>query len=71
MEYCGHLVDAEGSHKSLGKIEAMVNCPPPKNITQLRAFLGLINYYHKLLPNLATLLHPIHNLLKVKTKGMD
>ena len=67
IEYCGHVINAEGLHKSSKKVEAMVKCPPPENVTQVRAFLGLVNYYHKFLPNLSSVLHPIHQLLKNKT----
>jgi hypothetical protein len=33
------------------------------NITQLKSFLGLMNYYGKYLPDLATVLNPLHRLL--------
>lgn len=33
------------------KIRATTEAPVPKNITQLRLFLGLVNYYGKFLPN--------------------
>ena len=54
IEYCGHVINAEGLHKSSKKVEAMVKCPPPENVTQVRAFLGLVNHYHKFLPNLSS-----------------
>ena len=34
----------------------------------MRSFLGLINYYHKFLPNLSTVLHPLHGLLQLGKK---
>ena len=34
----------------------------------MRSFLGLINYYHKFLPNLSTVLHPLHGLFKLGKK---
>ena len=45
----------------------MLDCPAPKNVTELKSFLGLINYYHKFLPNLSSVLHPLHVLLKKET----
>lgn len=33
-------------------------------MTQLKAFLGLLNYYGKFVPNLSTLLAPLHRLLQ-------
>ena len=37
--------------------------PNPQNITELRSFWGMINYYRKFLPNLSTRLAPLYNLL--------
>lgn len=36
----------------------------PKNVQQLQSFLGLLNYYRKFLPNLATILKPLNDLLQ-------
>ena len=42
----------------------MAEAPKPKDVPQLRSFLGLVNYSHRFLPNLSTLLHPLHQLLQ-------
>jgi len=64
ITYCGHVVDQDGLHKTQQKVDAVVNAPRPENVQQVRSFLGLVNYYHKLLPNLATTLHPLNQLLE-------
>ena len=33
-------------------------------MSQLRSFLGLVNYYNRFLPNASTVLHPLHQLLE-------
>ena len=63
VDYLGHLIDVEGLHATSEKLKAIIDAPTPKNITELRSFLGLLNYYGKFLPNLSTLLHPLNNLL--------
>ena len=63
VDYLGHLIDAEGLHATSEKLKAIVKAPTPKNVTELRSFLGLVNYYGKFLPNLSTFLHPLNNLL--------
>ena len=68
ITYCGHKIDANGLHKTQDKIEAVINAPKPENVTQLRAFLGLVNYYSHFLPNLASVLHPLYQLLKQNVK---
>lgn len=64
VDYLGHTLDAQGIHTSTQKVKAILEAPTPGNVHQLRSFLGLLNYYGKFLPNLATLLHPLHALLK-------
>ena len=68
IEYLGHKIDASGLHPLPDKIAAIVNAPRPHNITTLKAFLGLLNYYGKFIPNLATVLHPLYQLLSTKTE---
>ena len=38
--------------------------PEPENLQQLRSYLGLLNYYGRLIPNLATVAHPLNKLLR-------
>ena len=63
VEYLGHCIDKQGVHTSEQKVDTILQAPSPKNIPALRSFLGLLNYYGKFLPNLASLLHPLHQLL--------
>ena len=67
IEYLGHVIDEQGRHPTEEKIQAIQEAPTPKNLTELRSFLGIINYYSKFLPNLSTQLNPLHRLL-VKNK---
>ncbi|XP_021359256.1 uncharacterized protein K02A2.6-like [Mizuhopecten yessoensis] len=68
IELCGHVIDGEGLHKTQDKVDAEVNAVVPETVTQLRAFLGLVNYYGKFLQNLSTVLRPLHQLLEKDTK---
>ena len=68
ITYCGHKINANGLHKTQDKIKAVINAPVPENVTQLRAFLGLVNYYSHFLPNMASVLHPLYQLLKKDRK---
>ena len=68
IEFCGHVIDAQGLHKTTEKIQAIVESPKPMNVSQLRSFLGMVNYYRKFLPNLSTKLAPLHALLQKDVK---
>ena len=45
VEYLGHRVDSKGLHTTDSKLKAIVDVPSPRNAQELRAFLGLLNYY--------------------------
>ena len=45
------------------KIEAILNWPRPKTVTQVRSFLGFCNYYHKFVHKFAQIAKLLHNLL--------
>ena len=53
LDYLGHRLDEHGIHPTQEKVRAIRDAPEPKNITELRSFLGLINYYGKFLSNLS------------------
>ena len=59
-EYLGHLIDKDGIHATSSKLKAITEAPPPKNV---RSFLGLLNYYCRFIPNLASIIlnHLLHN----------
>ena len=44
-----------------------MHAPSPKNVAELRSFLGLLNYYGRFIPNLSSLLHPLNSLLRHNT----
>ena len=68
VEYLGHRIDEDGLHPLKDKIAAIVDAPSPTNVSELRAYLGLINYYAKFMSNGATMLKPLHNLLRAGEK---
>ena len=68
VEYLRHIIDKKALHPSSEQIRAIKEAPEPKNLTELKSFLGLINYYSKFLPNLACFLSPLYRLLKKNTK---
>jgi hypothetical protein len=68
VAYLGHRIDAEGLHTLPDKVEAVKNFPEPINTSELRTFLGMLNYYRIFLPQAATKLEPLYRLLQKKVK---
>lgn len=64
VTFLGHQVDKAGLHPLPAKVKAVQEAPTPTSITELKAYLGLLNFYNKFLPNLSTLLAPMHKLLR-------
>ena len=64
ITYLGYRVTADGIYPTNEKIKAILNAPPPKNITQLQAFLGLLNFYRSFIPNASSVLESLNKLLR-------
>lgn len=58
----------EGLKLPPDKIQVIKNYPRPRNIKQLRGFLGFINFYSKFTRNYAAEIAPLLTLLKKGSK---
>jgi len=52
VEYLGHRIDDQCLHPTQAKVQAVKDAPVPTDVTKLKSFLGLINYYRKFLLDL-------------------
>ncbi|KAL4030371.1 hypothetical protein IC575_008607 [Cucumis melo] len=64
IEYLGHWVSSNRVEADREKIRAMLEWPIPRNIKELRGFLGLTGYYHRFVANYGTLAAPLTRLAK-------
>ncbi len=67
VTYLGFRVDKNGLHPTDEKTKAISEAPSPKDVSELRSWLGLVNYYGSFLDNLSTKLEPLYSLLKQDT----
>jgi len=64
ITFLGHVVNREGIQPDLGKIEAVLHFPTPKNVTSIRSFLGLTCYYQKYIKGYSSLASPLFELTR-------
>nr|VZH95151.1 unnamed protein product [Spirometra erinaceieuropaei] len=64
IKYLGFVFDVTGLHPDPENIRAIQRMPAPKNVSQLRSFLGLISYYSAFLPSLHDVRAPLNRLLQ-------
>ena len=53
LNYLGYKIDAHGVHVINDKVEAILHVPAPTNVSQLRSFLGTVNYYSSFIQNIS------------------
>ena len=69
VEYLGHRIDKNGLHPTTEKVNTVVKAPRPKNVMELKSYLGLLNYYGRFLSNLSTTVQPLNELLHKGKSG--
>lgn len=68
VTYLGYKIDKYGLHTDSKKIDAIVAAPEPTNVSQLKSFMGLVNFYSKFCVNMSDILKPLYSLLKKSVK---
>lgn len=64
LEYLGHLITPSGVKPNPAKLSAIKNFKIPKNVTQVKSFLGLTGYYRNFIKNFAKLSKSLTELTK-------
>ncbi|KAK9024146.1 hypothetical protein V6N11_004323 [Hibiscus sabdariffa] len=64
ISFLGYVVSAEGIQVDPGKIEAIVSWKQPKNVSEIRSFLGLAGYYRRFVEGFSIIAAPLTKLLK-------
>lgn len=64
ISYLGHTVTSEGIHVDPEKIEAVRSYPAPRNLKDLRSFLGMTGYYRRFVESYASIASPLYRLTK-------
>ena len=67
ITFLGHVIDANGCKPDPRKVEAIKDMSEPKDTTELRRYLGMVNYLCRYIPHLSTVSKPLNLLLMKET----
>ena len=70
VKYMGHILSKEGIRRVKSKLDAIRLAPRPTDVSQLRSFLGMLNYYSKFIKDFSSKMHPLYQLLSNKTEWL-
>jgi hypothetical protein len=66
VSFLEHIVSEKGVATDPSKIEAIRNWPIPRNVRDVRSFLGLCSYYTKFIHKFSDIARPLHKLTESK-----
>ena len=64
LVFMGHVLSRKGIATEEIKVEAILNAKEPENASEVRSFLGLVNFNARFIPDLATVVEPLRRLTK-------
>ena len=68
VPFLGHVISTEGVSVDPHKMEAVISWKPPKNVSEVRSFLGLVGYYRKLIERFSKIAAPLTKLTRKDVK---
>ena len=64
IKFLGHKLSSVGIQPDPDILEKILKCKPPTNKHELESFLGLVNFFGRMLPSFSSLVQPLHELRK-------
>ncbi|OMJ11965.1 Transposon Tf2-9 polyprotein [Smittium culicis] len=64
VELVGFICDEHGRRPTGSNISKVIEWPRPKNLTQVRGFLGMCGFYRIWVPNFSSLAEPLYRIKK-------
>ncbi|XP_063379687.1 uncharacterized protein K02A2.6-like [Cydia fagiglandana] len=64
VKYLGFIINKDGVRVDTDKVAPIIRMSPPTNVSELRSFLGMVNFYGKFIKHLSDILVPLYELLR-------
>jgi hypothetical protein len=68
VHYLGHVISEKGVAVDPDKIKAIIDWPTPRDVTDIRSFMGLAGYYRRFIKGFSKIGHPITSLQRKGVK---
>ena len=62
VHYLGHIISAQGIEPDPEKVAVIKGLQHPKSVRDVRAFIGMANFYREFIPNFTEIAKPMTNL---------
>ncbi|CAH8618677.1 unnamed protein product [Schistosoma mattheei] len=69
--FLGHVIKQEGILPCEDKVQAIKEYNVPSSLKELKAFLGLVNFYRRFIPHAAERLRPLTDLLRGNPRRLE
>jgi hypothetical protein len=67
VEFLGHVISKEGIAVNPSKVASVLEWESPKNVKQIRGFLGMAGYYQRFIKGFSKIAGPMTKLLRKNT----
>jgi hypothetical protein len=64
IQYLGHVISTKGIVVDPEKIKAIMEWPVPKDVANIRSFMGITGYYRRFIEGFSKITYPITSLQK-------
>ena len=64
VPYLGYVISKDGIRPDPARTNQVKHFPAPKDVTQVRQFIGLASYYRRFIPGFANVASPLHALTR-------
>jgi hypothetical protein len=68
IHYLRHIISEEGITVDLENVQAIQEWPAPRNVTEVRSFMGLVGYYRRFIARFSRIAHAITSLQSKEKK---
>ena len=68
LDFLGHVVTEDGISPTSDKVSAIQGYPQPETVRDLMRFNGMVNFYHRFIPNAALKMSPLYDATKGNPK---